>query len=206
MVIIITTRHSVWYHIKTVFHGKRSILHCNMLLLPCNRNIAKTLFGECELAMHLNIPEPAVSRKTLVATAGGLWLAVGLVLIVRGVLWLTGAPGSSWLVVPAGMALGLLKSRYVLSRLATLNLKRIYDLSPNKERICIFAFQAVQSWLTVIVMVSVGALLRSSPLPRIWLALAYITIGFALALSSRVYFQGITASRGQASEGKPIRE
>jgi len=144
--------------------------------------------GPC---VHFNIPEPAVSRKTLVTTAGSVWLLVGGFLMVRGALWLPSGSIRAWMVAVGGLILGLLKSRYALSRLASQNLKRIYSLSPQKEKICLFAFQALQSYLVVILMVTLGVLLRHSALPRTWLALIYITIGFGLALSSRVYFKGI---------------
>jgi hypothetical protein len=140
--------------------------------------------------MSLSIPEPAVSRKTLTRTAGTLWLLVGVLLLVRGLGWLNQAAVNHWLLAAAGLLLGLLKSHFVLSRIAGRNLRRIYSLSPHKEKICVFAFQAVQSYLIVIVMVILGIVLRSLSIAPDWLVLIYLTIGSALILSSLRYFAG----------------
>ncbi|MDH4156223.1 MAG: hypothetical protein OEW00_02965 [candidate division Zixibacteria bacterium] len=140
--------------------------------------------------MSLSIPEPAVSRKTLTRTAGSLWLLVGVFLLVRGLGWLSHASVNHWLLAAAGLLLGLLKSHFVLSKIVRRNLDRIYSLSPHKEKICVFAFQAIQSYLIVIVMVTLGILLRSLSIAPDWLVLIYFTIGSALILSGLRYFAG----------------
>lgn len=140
--------------------------------------------------MSLSIPEPAVSRKTLTRTAGSLWLLVGVFLLVRGLGWLNQVSVNHWLLAAAGLLLGLLKSHFVLSRIVGRNLQRIYSLSPQKEKICVFAFQAVQSYLIAILMVTLGILLRSLSIAPDWLVLIYLTIGSALVLSGLKYFAG----------------
>ncbi len=75
-----------------------------------------------------------------------------------------------WWMVLLALAIGLVKGRFVFSRFARKNILRIRELSPQKEKICIFAFQAMQSYLIIIGMVTLGILLRLSPLPRELLA------------------------------------
>jgi len=133
--------------------------------------------------------EPAVSRRTLLVTAAVVWLAAGLMLGARAAVWLaqTGsvAVALAW-AIPALLS-GWAKGRWVLTPLASRNIARIQALSPHKSRICLFAFQAVQSYLLVLGMVSAGLLLRLSPLPRPILAALYLAAGTALVTASFRY-------------------
>ena len=135
------------------------------------------------------IPEPAVTRRTLVLTAAALWSLAGLILIVRAGFWLNGASAGLLVLAAIFAVIGLLKGKYILSRIARRNVQRIRELSPHKSKICIFAFQAMQSYLIVIAMITAGILLRLSPLSRHWLAFAYIAIGMALEWASTVYWK-----------------
>jgi len=135
------------------------------------------------------LPEPAVSRRTLTLTAGALWSIAGLILIGRAVIWLHDATLAVLLLAALFAAAGLVKGKYVLAKIARRNVKRIRELSPHKPKVCIFAFQAMQSYLIVIAMITAGILLRLSPLPRHWLAMLYIAIGAALEWASVVYWK-----------------
>jgi len=53
----------------------------------------------------------------------------------------------------SAIVIGLLKSRFVFSKIIKKNIERIKNLSPHKEKICIFAFQAMQSYFIILVMV-----------------------------------------------------
>lgn len=139
------------------------------------------------------LPEPAVSRRTLVRTAALLWTAAGVVLIARAVFWLPEAGYWAILIAAVTIGVGLLKGWLVFSRIARKNIKRIAELAPHKDKICIFAFQAMQSYLIVVAMIVLGILLRLSPLPRIWLAAIYFAIGTALIVSSLVYWKAAKA-------------
>jgi hypothetical protein len=133
--------------------------------------------------------EPAVTRRTLVLTAAALWSVAGLILIVRAGFWLNHASAGSLVLAAIFAVIGLLKGKYILSRIARRNVQRIRELSPHKSKICIFAFQAMQSYLIVIAMITAGILLRFSPLSRHWLAFVYIAIGAALEWASAVYWK-----------------
>ncbi|MBI5267303.1 MAG: hypothetical protein HY851_08735 [candidate division Zixibacteria bacterium] len=135
------------------------------------------------------IPEPAVSRRTLTLTAAALWTLAGLVLITRALFWLNQAETGTLIMAALFAVIGLLKGEYILSRIARRNVQRIRELSPHKSKICIFAFQAMQSYLIVTAMITAGILLRLSPLPRHWLAMLYIAIGVALEWASVVYWK-----------------
>ncbi len=134
-------------------------------------------------------PEPAVSRRTLSLTAALLWSLAGTVLISRAVIWLRGAGYLGIAIGVASVGVGLLKGWFVFAKIARRNIARLAALSPHKPKICIFAFQAAQSYLIVIAMVTLGILLRHSPIPRIWLAAIYLAIGSALITASSAYWR-----------------
>jgi hypothetical protein len=134
------------------------------------------------------IPEPAVSRQTLVFTAGVVWGGVGLFLCLRAYFWFAASPMSIWWMVILALGIGLIKGRLVFSRLAARNLARIKEMSPEKEKVCFFAFQAIRSWVLILGMITLGILLRMSPLTRELLAVIYLAIGSGLVSASTVYW------------------
>ena len=138
----------------------------------------------------MTIPEPAASRTTLTRTAALVWGLVGIGLIVRGALWLAGIKSSLIWILPSAVLLGALKGWFIFRALARRNIERITQLSPHKEKICIFAFQAMQSYLLILAMIAVGILLRLSPLPREYLSLLYLAIGLGLVVGSVAYWRG----------------
>ncbi len=139
------------------------------------------------------IREPAASRRTLVTTAAYIWAAVGIFLIVRAVLYYPTAHAENglltFLIAALGIVLGIAKGYFVFARLAKRNVERIRQLSPHKERICVFAFQAWESYLVVLIMITAGILLRISPLPRIYLLGIYMLIGVGLLVGSGTYLK-----------------
>ncbi len=135
------------------------------------------------------LPDPAVSRRTLVLTAALLWTIAGLILIARAALWLPESGYWAIIIAVISVGVGILKGKFVFSRIAKKNITRITELSPHKEKICVFAFQAMQSYLIVLAMIGLGILLRLSPIPRLWLASIYLAIGSALITSSSVYWR-----------------
>ncbi|MCK4632712.1 MAG: hypothetical protein KAT79_05540 [candidate division Zixibacteria bacterium] len=138
--------------------------------------------------MPFSIPEPSAKRSTVIVAAGVVWLAAGLFMIASGAARLTEAKTSPFLPIALGLFLGLLKRRFVLGRMAVANIARIRNLAPHKERICLFAFQAFQSYVVVIVMVTLGIVLRNSAIPNEWRATILLAIGTSLALASSTYF------------------
>ena len=131
------------------------------------------------------LKEPAVSRRKIALGAGISWLAVGVILIFRAFQSTT---DPIW-PMAIGLVAGFLKHQFVFSRIARTNIKRIKALAPHKEKVCLFAFQSIQSYLIVVVMITFGILLRQLPLSPQVLAAIYSTIGCGILLSSLVYFR-----------------
>jgi hypothetical protein len=135
------------------------------------------------------LPEPAVRRVILIRSAAIVWTAVGLYLSARAVLWFADARG---LVTPFAMLallLGFVKGRFLFARLARRNIGRIGELSPHKDKICIFAFQAYESYAIIAGMMALGIALRHSSLDRLVLAVIYLAIGSALIYGSGPYWR-----------------
>lgn len=147
------------------------------------------------------IPEPAVRRTTLVRSAAVVWAAVGIYLSARAVLWFRASPRP--VLVPAALALvlGFVKGQFIFSKLARRNIHRIGELSPHKDKICIFAFQAYESYAIIIGMMALGIVLRHSSLNRVILAVVYLAIGSALVYGSGPYWRARTA--GNTSKELP---
>ncbi len=71
--------------------------------------------------------------------------------------------------------------------------KNLDRILPMDEKKCLFAFIPWKSYLTITVMIIMGAILRHSAIPKQYLAILYTTIGLSLILSSvryiRTFFQ-----------------
>jgi hypothetical protein len=141
--------------------------------------------------MNFQIPEPAVKRTTLVKTAGYIWILVGLFLIIRGLTTFITLDLYTFSLAITAIVLGYLKARFIFYKIISKNITRIKELAPEKEKVCIFAFQAIQSYLIVFLMILLGWILRISPLEANLLSFIYILIGFALFISSFKYFNSV---------------
>ncbi len=133
--------------------------------------------------------EPSVNRKILPVIAGTLWAVVGLVLLGLSIFWLI--PISIlkvFIMIPAVFG-AVVIHHFGLSKIAEKNIARIYNLSPEKERICLFAFQNIRGYFVVLIMVVSGYLIRHLPISRLYIAPVYATMGLALIFSSRRYFR-----------------
>ncbi len=82
--------------------------------------------------------------------------------------------------------LSLLIHHFGFLRLVNRNIGRIDAL---KDKICIFAFQPMKSYLIVIIMITIGIILRHSSIPKPYLSVIYIGFGGAMFLSSIRYFR-----------------
>lgn len=137
--------------------------------------------------MFFNRIKPAVSKYLLIALAGLMWSTVGVMLCrmaycwLKEIDWLTALPLELF-----GVILSLAVYRFGFSGIAQKNIDRICLLP---ERGCIFAFQAWKSYLIIACMVTLGIILRHSPIPKQYLAIVYTTIGGALLLSSLHYYK-----------------
>lgn len=137
----------------------------------------------------MSIPEPAVKRSTLVLTAGILWSLVGIFLFIRGFFRLLPLSALSYILIGGAVLLGILKSRLVFYKIIDKNVERIKALSPHKDKICIFAFQAIQSYLIAGFMIALGIYLRHLPFPPQYYGTLLVLIGTALLISGLKYIQ-----------------
>ena len=143
------------------------------------------IVGGCTLL--LTRLKPAVSEKWLLVLAGAVWTTIGMMLCRLSFMWLELVP---WRVIVShglvGLALAYIISRFGFSYVAQKNINRICI---NSGKRCIFSFQAWRSYLLVVVMITLGIILRNSPIPKHYLSILYTAIGGALLISSfRYYF------------------
>jgi len=133
-------------------------------------------------AVNLEKLKPAVSKYLLMALAGLMWSAVGIMLCRMSYTWLRAVP-IRWALSLGSLGLisALAAYRFGFSKIA---LKNIFRLCLLPDKTCIFAFQAWKSYLIIIFMISLGLTLRHSPLPKHFLAVIYEIIGGALFFSS----------------------
>jgi len=132
---------------------------------------------------------PSANRKILPVIAGTLWAAVGLVLLGISIFWLMPLSILKVIIMISGVFGAVIIHHFGLSKIAEKNIARIYNLSPGKEQICLFAFQNIRGYFIVLIMVVSGYLLRHLPIQRIYIAPVYATMGLALIFSSRRYFR-----------------
>ena len=85
--------------------------------------------------------EPAARRETLVLVAGIVWSLVGFMLVSVAIAWLFDSPRNVLLMVLGSAIAGYTIYRFGFSQLARKNLVRIYAQSPQKDKVCVFAFQ-----------------------------------------------------------------
>jgi hypothetical protein len=137
--------------------------------------------------MTLKSLKPAVSKTWLIVLAGLMWSVVGLMLCRLAYHWLVVIRWRR--VVPLellGIILALTAHKFCFSRIAQKNIAR---LSLITEKTCLFAFQKWKSYFLIVLMIVLGIALRNLPIPRLYLAVLYTTIGGALFLASLQYYR-----------------
>ena len=136
---------------------------------------------------------PAVSRSVRLVIAGGVWTAVGVMLLAWSVSWLLPVP-RVWAIAlgAVGVVLGALAWRALFSGLVSVNIARVLR---RPARACMFGFTSPKGWLITASMIVLGASLRHSDLPRTLLAVPYAAIGMALFLASFNYYSYLIRSR-----------
>lgn len=143
--------------------------------------------------------KPGVKRKYLILVSGLVWVAIGIMLNALAINWLSELHiASTWLYIVAGVILALNIHHFGFLKIVDRNLGRIKSLDPKT---CVFAFMSWKSYLLVIIMITMGILLRHSPIPRNLLSIIYVGIGLALVLSSirylRVFFTTMFNAKAQ---------
>jgi len=114
--------------------------------------------------------------------ASMVWTVVGCGLFTAGVLWLLDAEGGlDYVLLAAGLCIGVIKGRFVLAPKAAVNGRRILDSGDDR---CLGSMFSWRTWGLVAFFMAMGSVLRASPMPRPWLGALYVGIGSALAGAS----------------------
>lgn len=146
--------------------------------------------------MKLSALKPSVPRPWLAAIAGLTWCAVGIMLLVHAFDWLTAVHDAIELPLGLlGLVLGVLAYVLMFSKVARKNMAR-FDSFP--ARACVFAFQGWRGYGIVVFMVALGVALRHSPVPKHYLAVAYLAVGTALVMSSALLYRKFLSLRAGA--------
>ena len=132
--------------------------------------------------------KPAVPKKVLLVIIGSMWFCVGIMLVIMAIHWLYIYDGNPWIFAVPGLIAGLIIHYYGFLKIVDKNLGRISRL-PGKP--CIFSFVSWKSYIIIILMVSMGIILRHSPIQKQYLSPIYLGIGLALFLSSIRYFRNL---------------
>ena len=145
------------------------------------------------MKINSNHLKPAVASYLLLLIAGIVWFLVGCMLMSLAFSWLSKASNTNpHLFAVTGAVFALLIHHLGFLKIADRNLKRILVM---RGKSCLFAFIPWKSYLIIAIMITMGAVLRHSIIPKHYLAVLYIAIGFALVLSSiryiRVFIQEI---------------
>ena len=130
---------------------------------------------------------PRVNKNILILISGLLWSGVGILLMNIASSWfdLLTELGVVFSIT-GGILLGTTISYFGFSKLAKKNIDRInqYD-----NKVCIWAFQKWQSYILIVIMISMGIFMRKTSLvPKFILTSMYIGIGFALFTASFKYY------------------
>lgn len=143
--------------------------------------------------------KPAVNKLWLLSVAGLMWSGIGVMLARLAIGWLESLanPAMCFFAIP-GLLLAMLIYRFGFSRLAEKNVRRIMGM---KGKVCLFAFQKWTSYIIVVVMMTMGKMLRQLPIPRQYLASIYLGIGGALFLASLTFYHPVLAGL-KAKPGK----
>jgi len=132
---------------------------------------------------------PPASERAQMLAAALMWLIGASILLVRGVGYLQDRYWHAW-ALAAGLALGVLKARVLLDRVAHKAVGRIRV----RGRAHFFGFFSLQSWALIAVMMGGGMLLRRVVVhPDLIgagiMGAIYIGVGTALALADRVFWR-----------------
>jgi hypothetical protein len=115
-----------------------------------------------------------------------MWTGVGVMLCGLAYHWFIAInTGVAVILGALGAVMALAAYHFGFSKIAQRNIKRLCLLT---ERTCVFAFQTWKGYLIIGFMIILGAILRSSPIPKSYLAIVYTTIGGAIFLSSLHYY------------------
>jgi hypothetical protein len=138
--------------------------------------------------MFQTILLPRIRRSYLLLVAAGVWTFAGGMLLFRGFTFNASLPAYWELKLAGSIIGGLLFFRLLFNRISGKHVQRIQSMP--EERLVVFSFFSVKSYLMMFSMIALGITLRKSGLvaPE-YLSMIYITMGIPLLMSSfRFYY------------------
>jgi hypothetical protein len=133
--------------------------------------------------------KPAFPRRHLLLLSGLMWSLVGLMLCRLAFRWYLALNITHhWINILAGFLLALPIHFLGFSSIAKVNIVRIQALP---EKPCLFSFMAWWNYPLVAFMISLGLVMRHSPIPKSYLGILYVGIGCGLFLSSLLYYKSL---------------
>lgn len=132
-----------------------------------------------------------VSERVQLTAAAVMWLIGASILLVRGIGYVEGRYWHA-LALGAGLALGVIKSKALLDRVAARAVARIRA----RGRASFFGFFSLKSWALIAVMMGGGIALRQlvvhpNAIGAGIMGAIYIGVGTALALADRVFWHAV---------------
>jgi hypothetical protein len=126
-------------------------------------------------------------KSFLIFLAGLMWCGVGVMLVRYAVSWLSLCSGKEQLLFySVGFLAAMPIHHFGFLRIADKNLNRLLPLKGKQN---LFSFMTWKSYIIVVIMVSMGIVLRHSSIPKRYLSILYNGIGLALFLSGIRYFR-----------------
>lgn len=143
---------------------------------------------------------PRAHVRTQIAAGATMWLIGASILLVRGFGYIQGRSWHAW-ALSAGLALGVIKSRLILTRVATKAVARIRA----RGRAWLPGFFSRGSWLLIAAMMGGGMVLRRiivhpGQIGAGILGAVYIGIGAALLLADRVFWLALIGRQPAPAE------
>jgi len=134
--------------------------------------------------------QPTKVRIQLVAAAS-MWLIGSSILLIRGVGYIQGRYWHAW-ILALGLALGVLKARLLLDRVATKAVLRIQ----GRADASVLGFFSAKSWALIAVMMGSGITLRHlvvnpNQIGAGIMGAIYVGVGTALLLADRVFWRAL---------------
>jgi hypothetical protein len=131
---------------------------------------------------------PQAGTRTQLLGGALMWLIGASILLVRGLIYIQGRSWHAW-ILAVGLILGVLKSRYILERVAGKAVARIHE----RGRAWFFGFFSGRGWLLIALMMGSGMALRRiivhpNQIGAGILGAIYIGVGSALLLACRVFW------------------
>lgn len=134
---------------------------------------------------------PSVPKRYLLLVAALVWTTAAFVLLSKAFVFMDLHEVYLIIYLIISVIGGLLFYYFLFSKIATKHINRLTGFMG--ERYCVFSFFNAKSYLLMILMISMGILLRKSNLVAVGhLSFLYLMMGIPLLLSAiRFYIAGI---------------